>query len=267
MSNVNSGAAASRFFAGKAAIVTGASSGFGRLIARTLGAHGMELWITGRRQAELEKTAASITGAPVHCAAFDLATPGALADLVTRVGREHPHLYALVNNAGLMHPEPIAEGNAAHWRAMFDVNVVAPADGCRAAIAVMRAHGRPGHLVNFSSIAARTDAGRMYGASKLALELVGRSLREELEMDDIRVTTLVPGGFGGTELGREITPGPLQALMKNAAAKNCALDGPNVARALADPQHVANTVLWVLQQPPDVNISEVVVRPPVSITF
>lgn len=267
MSDCGTGRVDRPLFAGKAAIVTGASSGFGRLIARTLAAHGMEVWITGRRLAALEQTAESIGGAPVHCAAFDLATPGALAEMVARVGREHPYLFALVNNAGLLYADPVTSGDAAQWRSMFDVNVVAPADGCRAAVAVMRAHGLPAHLVNFSSLTARMDAGGMYGASKIALEMMSRSLREELEMDEIRVTTIVPGGFGGTELGRTITPGPLQALLRNAAAKGCPLDGPNARRAMADPQHVANTVLWVLQQPVDVNVGEVIVRPPVAISF
>src|SRR5262245_32918774 len=108
----------SKPFEGRAGIVTGASSGLGRVIAQNLGAAGMELWLVGRSAAELEKTAALIReqdGPAAHCVPLELTRAGALAELVTRVGREHRYLFALINNAGVMYPEPILGADPARW--------------------------------------------------------------------------------------------------------------------------------------------------------
>jgi NAD(P)-dependent dehydrogenase (short-subunit alcohol dehydrogenase family) len=59
-----------------------------------------------------------------------------------------------------------------------------------AGIEVMRRQKRPGHLINVSTLAARFDVGGVYGASKIALEMISRSLRLELENDDICVTII-----------------------------------------------------------------------------
>src|SRR5262245_40139549 len=178
-------------YAGRAALVTGASSGIGRTIAQQLGAAGMELWLVGRSAKGLEETASAIAeagGAKTHCESLDLQKRGLLASLIERIGESHPHLFAVINNAGIMHPEPIMSGSMDRWQAMVDVNLLAPVESCQAAVRVMRRQQRPGHLINISSIASRFENGGVYGATKLALEMIGRSLRVELEGDDVGLT-------------------------------------------------------------------------------
>lgn len=253
-------------FGGRAIIVTGASSGIGRAIAVELGRGGAELWLVGRTGAELAQTARMIAeagGPQAHMAELDLRQRGELAALVRQVGAAHPHLFALVNNAGVMHPEPIMSGSMERWQAMFDVNVLAMLEGCKAAVEVMRGHGRPGHLVNIGSVQARFEVPGVYGITKQAVEAIGVSLREELEQDDIRVATVIPGGFA-TQLARGFAPAQLATIAGNFKARGLDFGGPGTERLIADPQHIANMVRYILCQPIEINIQEVIVRPPVS---
>ena len=256
-------------FAGKAVIVTGASSGIGRIVAVELARHGADLWLIGRAQAELEETARQIAaagGATAQVAAMDLQQRGPLARLIEEVGASHPHLFALISNAGVMHPEPILDGTIDRWQAMFDVNVMALLEGCKAAVEVMRAQGKPGHLVNIGSVAARFEAPGVYVATKRMVEQIGATLRLELELDDIRVVTIVPGGFA-TQLSRGMLPETMARVVESARSKGLKLGGSNPEKMISDPQHIANVVRYVLEQPIDLNIQEIVIRPPVSISF
>jgi NADP-dependent 3-hydroxy acid dehydrogenase YdfG len=250
---------------GRAGVVTGASSGIGRAIAQRLGAAGMELWLVARSSDGLKETAAAIEKhrVPAHCEPLDLQKKGALASLIARIGESHPHLFAMVNNAGVMHPEPIMSGRMDRWQAMFDINVLAPVESCQAAVQVMRHQRRPGHLINISSVAARFDNGGVYGASKLALEMIGRSLREELENDDIRVTTIVPGGFS-TQLGRHVEPETWTAIAKKLKDKGLDMEGPKPQRLLGDPDEIAKAIEFVLDQSIDINFEQMTIRPPVN---
>jgi NAD(P)-dependent dehydrogenase (short-subunit alcohol dehydrogenase family) len=251
---------------GRAAIVTGASSGIGRSIALRLGAAGMDLWLVARSREGLQETAAAIqglAGKPAQCEAMDLRQKGAISALIARVGSLHPHLFAVVNNAGVMHPEPIMSGRMDRWQAMFDINVLAPVEACKAAVEVMRKQGANGHLINIGSVAARFDNGGVYGASKLALEMIGRSLREELEHDNIRITTIVPGGFA-TQLGRHVEPETWSAIAGKLQGKGLSFEDPNQERLIGNPDEIAKTIEFVLDQSIDINFEQIVIRPPVN---
>jgi NADP-dependent 3-hydroxy acid dehydrogenase YdfG len=259
----------SNIFTGRAALVTGASSGLGRAIALRLGKAGMAQWLVGRSAEGLAETAGMIAdagGGETHCEVLDLQQRGGLTALIERIGAAHSHFFALINNAGLMHPEPVMSGHPERWQAMFDVNVLAPLEASYAAIALMRQQGKPGHVVNISSLAARFDAGGVYGASKAALEMISRSLRRELEHDDIRVSTIVPGGFA-TQLGRSFEPETLQVLSEAAKGLGMEFGGPGTERLLGDADYIAKAVEFVLAQPPEINMQEIVVRPPVSLEY
>ncbi|MEO0030444.1 MAG: hypothetical protein RIS94_202 [Pseudomonadota bacterium] len=251
---------------GKAVIVTGASSGIGRSIAVELGKAGADLWLVGRNAGELEATAAQVReagGPQAHLAPMDLRQRGLLADLVLDVERQHAHLAGLINNAGVMFPEPILRSSMERWQTMFDINVLAMLEGCQAAVEAMRRQGRSGHLVNIGSVAARFEVPGVYGITKRAVELIGETLRHELEHDDIRVTTIVPGGFA-TQLARGFQPEEMAAIAANFDKLGLEFGGAGTEKVVADPQHIANMVRYVLTQPIDINIQEIVIRPPIS---
>lgn len=252
---------------GRAVIVTGASSGLGASIARSLGASGFELYLVGRSVEGLADTARVIAaaGGPVaHCESLDIAQPGALAAYVTRVGEEHPYLFALINNAGIMHPEALIGGRPDRWRAMMDVNYLAPLEACVAAITVMRRHGNAAHLLNISSVAAELEQYGAYSASKKALEMVCKTLRAELSADDIRITTLVPGAFA-TQLGRDFSPELQAGLAQTALSKGINLAAGPDERVMGNPEYIARAVQYVLSHPPTINIERMVLRPPMDL--
>jgi NAD(P)-dependent dehydrogenase (short-subunit alcohol dehydrogenase family) len=195
---------------------------------------------------------------------MDVCERSALAALVEEVGECHSNLFALINNAGVMYPEPIIEADPERSFEMIMINVMAPMEACRAAVRVMRGQGTPGHLINISSLAGNNDRYGAYSVSKAAVNQMGRALRKELEQDDIRVTTIIPGGFV-TQLGRGFSEG-FMARMASAMADTGIEPGTEEARRLlGDPQHVANMVRYVLEQPIDLNLEEIVIRPPVSL--
>jgi NADP-dependent 3-hydroxy acid dehydrogenase YdfG len=148
---------------------------------------------------------------------------------------------------------------------MFDLNLMAPLEGCRAAIETMREQGGPGHLINVSSVAAGWETGGVYAASKRALEIVSSTLRLELERDNIRITTLVPGGFV-SRLGRYLEPETVRRVAEGQRAKGIEPGVPD-ERTVGDPDHLARAVVYILEQPIGINIERMVVRPPVDIRY
>ena len=195
---------------------------------------------------------------------MDLSERGVLAALIEEAGKRHPHLFALINNAGVMYPEPASEADPERAHEMFMINVLAPMEACRAAVQVMRGHGLPGHLINVSSLAGRNDRYGAYSVSKAALNQLGRVLRRELENDDIRVTTIIPGGFA-TQLGRGFSEESMARFTRAAAAVGFDPEAADAQRVLGDPQHVANIITYVLEQPIDLNLEEITIRPAFSL--
>lgn len=251
---------------GKAIIVTGASSGIGRVVAIELARAGAALWLVGRSADELAATANAIAeagGPPATSVPLDLRSRGGLGKLVADVAAQHPHLFAIINNAGLMHPEPIMQGTMDRWQAMLDVNVLATLEGAHAAVTAMRGHGKPGHIINVSSVAASWEVPGVYGATKKMVEAIGASLRQELEQDDIRVTTIIPGGFA-TQLSRGLNPDQLAQIAEGFERLGIGADQGKLAKVLGDPQHIANVVRYVLEQPIDINFQEILIRPPID---
>jgi NADP-dependent 3-hydroxy acid dehydrogenase YdfG len=162
-----------------------------------------------------------------------------------------------------MHPEPIMSGTIDRWQAMLDINVMAMLEGCQAAVLQMRQHRKPGHLINIGSLQGGFEVPGVYGISKKAAAMITASLRAELEQDDIRITTVIPGGFT-TKLARGFVPEQLAAMVERFAASGLEFNGPGSERILGDPQHIANMVRYILAQPIEINIEEVIIRPPVD---
>ncbi len=253
-------------FSERAVIVTGASSGLGRAIALELGKAGADVWLVGRSPQALDETAKLIAdsgGRPARVAPIDLRERGPLEALVKQVAASHPHMFAMINNAGLMYPEPILSGSIERWQAMLDVNIMATLEGCKAAIEAMRAHAKPGHIINIGSVQARFEEPGVYGISKKAAEMIGDTLRAEVEQDDIRVATIIPGGFR-TQLSRGFIPESLANLGGNLERLGIDPASTDMAKIVGDPQHIANAVRYILETPIEINIQEMVVRPPIS---
>ena len=265
---------------GRVAVVTGASSGIGRAIAERLAADGATVHLVGRTAEPMERSVAAIDGegGRAHAHVLDVVDSDAFATLVNTVADEAGRLDVMVNNAGLGNNKPVLAGGVDEWRTMLDVNVLALLVGSTAAIEAMRRTGSGGHIVNISSIAALRQSSGVYGATKAAVNHITGSLREELEGDDIRVTSLMPGVVAtnfvrnlepevvhgiGALVGMDIDFTPGQPVPDEVLEKAQAALETHIAR----PEDIADAVSYVVSLPRRLNIPELVVRPAQSIQF
>jgi NADP-dependent 3-hydroxy acid dehydrogenase YdfG len=259
-------------FTGKTAVVTGASSGIGRAVALRLGEAGAHVVVSGRRADALADTAEAVTraGGAATAVAAELRDPVAVQGLVDRAMTDTGRLDVMVNNAGVSFLGPIADGDPEAWREMLEVNVLALAVGSRAAIHAMRECGAQGQIVNISSNSTRRESPGFYGATKMAVNAITASLRQELENDTIRVVSVIPG-LTATNLARnqpdlvrglaalvgeeiEVPAGgvlPTGELDRAAAA---------AGQVIAGADDVARAVLFAITQPAELSIPEICVQ-------
>lgn len=256
--------------------VTGASSGFGRAIAEHLGGLGAHVFLAGRTREPMEASAAAIqdAGGRADIAVFDVTDTGALTAWIRGAAEQTGRLDVMINNAGFgVDPGGVIDGDPEAWKAMFDVNVIALAAGCQAAVLAMRSSGSEGNIINISSTAALKRETGLYGATKHAVDVIGSTLRSELEADPIRVTTIKPGVFS-TNFLRNMDRDAVTALANRAGITEPDFDEQgrlprDQIDAIADvmrpivgqPVRVAEAIEYVIGQPIELNIEELVIRP------
>ena len=260
---------------GKVFAVTGASSGIGQRIAETVGSLGAHVIMCGRTADSMEASKAKIVaaggGASVHT--FDICDEQALRAFIDTASAHSDGLDVMVNNAGLGHTgETIADADPAHWREMLDVNVYSLLVGCQQAIRVMRSTGNPGRIINISSIAATNRGSGVYGATKNAVNVISATLRDELQDDDIRVTSLMPGVFASNFV-RNMDPDFINGMAQMLGIEldfkagdklpdelqQKIIDAMN--KQVGDSQALADAVVYIVSQPSNLGIDEIIVRP------
>lgn len=268
-------------FQGQTVAVTGASSGIGQCIAETLGQAGAHIFMCGRTldslQASKDKIEAAGGGASVF--SFDICDDAALIEFVEQAASHGSGLDALVNNAGLGYTDdPIAQGNPAQWREMFDVNVLALLVGCQAAIRAMREKRHPGRIINISSTAALNRASGVYGATKHAVNAINATLRDELQDDDIRVTSIMPGVFTSNFI-RNVDPEIIRGMIAHLGlnidfqpgtkltAEELIAIHEGLSKQIGNPKALADAVSYVLRQPSNIGVDEIVIRPQKNLEF
>jgi NAD(P)-dependent dehydrogenase (short-subunit alcohol dehydrogenase family) len=185
--------------AGELALVSGSTSGLGKVIARRFAAEGASVCVTGRHEGRGGELVAGIEadGGRAVFVAADLGSASACDRLVTEAATALGGLTVLVNNAvasGVGGDGPVAELDPEAWDRILRVNLGAAAFLCRAAIPQMRNHGR-GAIVNISSRAAERGTPRLaaYTASKGGLNALTRSIAVDYGADGIRCNTIQPG--------------------------------------------------------------------------
>ncbi len=236
----------------KVVAITGASSGIGEATARFLAAKGGHVVLGARRTDRLEALAKAIAekGGSVRIRALDVVS---LDDMKTFIGfakAEFGHLDVLVNNAGVMPLSPLASLKVEEWNRMIDVNIKGVLHGIAAALPGMKVQGS-GQIINLSSIGghAVSPTAAVYCATKFAVRAISDGLRQET--DKIRVTIVSPG-VTESELADSISDAAGRDEMK--AFRRIAIPADAIARAIA----------YAIEQPDEVDVSEIIVRPTAS---
>jgi len=237
---------------GKTIVITGASSGIGEATAILLASRGAKVVVGARRTERLEKLAAEIaaSGGTARFRAVDVTSRQDVQALVDFAKAEFGQVDVLINNAGVMPLSMMADLKTDEWDRMIDVNIRGVLHGIAAVLPDMRAR-RNGQIINVASIGAHVvvPTGAVYCATKYAVWAISEGLRQE--NPDVRVTIISPGVVA-TELGHDIT---------DEATKGALTEWRKTSLT---PDAIARAVAYAVEQPDDVDVNEVIVRPTAS---
>ncbi len=217
-------------FAGRRALVTGASRGIGAAVAERLAAEGADVAIVARTLEAHDHLAGSLRDTAARIQAYGRVPTVVVADMASPADRERvvPEAEAglggpveiLVNNAAAAMYAPVATMPSKRRRILFEVNALAPLDLAQAVIPGMT-EGGEGWVVNLTSATARPGAGNptmtLYGASKAALNRITDGLARELAGTGIRVNAVEPRAAVLTEgadalVGSSLTPEQIESV-------------------------------------------------------
>jgi NADP-dependent 3-hydroxy acid dehydrogenase YdfG len=236
---------------GKVVAITGASSGIGEATASLLAERGAKVILGARNPDRLDAVTARISaaGGEAVTKATDVSSRGDLMEFVSLATATYGQLDVLVSNAGIMPVSPFDELRVDDWEAMVDVNLKGVLFGIAAALPVFRRQGY-GHFVNVASTAAfRVTPGQsVYAGTKMAVRAVSEGLRQEAG-ENLRVTIISPG-MTSTNFADSITD-PVARAELEQRRDVIAMPPAAVARAIA----------FAIEQPPGVDVGEIVVRP------
>ncbi|WP_416297608.1 SDR family oxidoreductase [Paenibacillus illinoisensis] len=235
---------------GKVVVITGASSGIGEATARLLAQQGAHVVIGARRVERLQALASSIRseGGSVEVQALDVTQLEEMQSIVDLALTRYGRLDVVVNNAGLMPLSPLEALKVDEWNRMIDVNIRGVLHGIAAGLPVMRKQGA-GQFINIASIGAYavTPTASVYCATKYAVRAITEGLRLEVG-GDIRVTLVSPG-VTESELADTITDVGAREFMKD------------YRRVSIPASAIAQSILYAISQPAEVDVNEIVVRP------
>ncbi|MCL1635903.1 SDR family NAD(P)-dependent oxidoreductase [Luteimonas sp. SX5] len=234
----------------KTILITGATSGFGAAAAERFASAGWRVVVTGRRADRLRQFVDRHGADRVHAAAFDIRDTDAMLAAIDAIPPAFADIDVLVNNAGLaLGTAPAQRADLAQWRQMIDTNATA-----LVALTHRLLPGlieRKGAIVNISSIAGSYPytGGNVYGATKAFVTQFSLGLRSDLHGTGVRVTSIEPG-LAETEFTLVRTSG-------DQGASDKLYEGAHPITG----EDIAETIWWVANLPPHLNINRLEVMP------
>jgi NADP-dependent 3-hydroxy acid dehydrogenase YdfG len=237
---------------GKVVVITGASSGLGESTARFLAANGAKVVLGARRKDRIDALVNDITakGGSVLGFKTDVTKRGDVEALVKGAMDRYGRIDVIVNNAGIMSIAPMAALKVDEWDRMIDVNIKGILYGVAAVLPIMQKQ-KQGHIINIASVVGfkiLAPGGVVYSATKFAVRAVTEGLRMETRADNIRTTIISPGAVA-TELAEGTSDEAIRENLRELY--KIAIPADSIAHAIA----------YAIEQPADVEIDEVVVRP------
>ncbi|MDQ0631708.1 SDR family oxidoreductase [Pantoea agglomerans] len=233
----------------KVILITGASSGIGAGIAREMAKTDAILLLGARRESRLAALAEELqfNGAEVAIKALDVTRREEMTQFVEYALERWGRVDVMINNAGIMPLSPMASLRVEEWDQMIDVNIKGVLYGIASVLPTMLAHQR-GHIINIASIGALavSPTAAVYCATKFAVRAISDGLRQE--NSQLRVTCVHPGVVE-SELASTITDPAAAEAMQHY-------------RAIAlQPDAIGRAVRYAIEQPEEVDVNEIVVRP------
>lgn len=267
------------YVAGKTIVITGAGSGFGRLISQKAAAMGAKLVCSDIQTTAVEDTTAGIIGEGGDAIAVttDVTNMSQMKALAAKALEKYGAIDVMVNNAGIM-PLALYSDHALaieRWSKCIDINFKGVLHGIVCVYDQMISQGH-GHVINVSSIYGNfpvLGAG-VYGATKSAVNFLSESLRVE-SRGRIKVTIVKPTGVPGTKLGEGVlnpqaitgivghNAGDYIKIMRSMIAGDldaARLDPENLDYVALDPAFIADQVIHAINQPDGVSIGDITVR-------
>ncbi|MEH1791381.1 SDR family oxidoreductase [Nostoc sp.] len=236
----------------KVIVITGASSGIGEATAKLLAQNGANVVLGARRTEKLEAIVKEIRdqGNIAEFKAVDLRDREDVKAFIHFAKEKFGRVDVIFNNAGVMPLSPMNALKVEEWDTMIDVNIRGVLNGIAAGLPLMEAQGG-GQFINTASIAAHMvgPTSAVYSATKYAVWAISDGLRQESK--NIRVTIISPGVVE-TELGSEIADDAVKGFLKE------------LRKTALTPQTIAQSVLFAVSQPDDVDVNEIIVRPTAS---
>jgi NAD(P)-dependent dehydrogenase (short-subunit alcohol dehydrogenase family) len=229
---------------GKVAIVTGGGQGLGEATTRALSALGVIVVCADMQAAKAEAVAESLRadGCAAESLRLDVTDENSVRDVIETTRQKHGHIDILINNAGTDVTKPLHEITVAEWERVIDVNLRGAFLMAKHAVPHMYQQGS-GHIVNVASTAAKRmwSNASAYHASKWGLLGFSHALFTEARQFGVKVSAIVAGGMRTPFILDRFPDTPLSNLQ--------------------DPKSVAETIVFVLRQPPETIIPEVMVVP------
>lgn len=231
---------------GKVVLVTGASSGIGRAMARAVAAAGAQVALVGRSADRLQAVASDI-GKDALAVSAELTKPGEVDRVVSETVVRFGRIDILLPNAGLYIPGNVAEGDPDAWDELMAINVSSVFRLARAVLPGMIAQDG-GHIVITSSVSGHQAIHwePIYSASKHAIQSFVHGLRRQVAKHNIRVGEIAPGVVLN-ELWGYNDPAAIAAKVETREGLRS--------------EDVADAVLYMLTRPANVTIRDLVILP------
>ncbi|XP_022085819.1 dehydrogenase/reductase SDR family member 11-like [Acanthaster planci] len=253
-------------WAGRVALVTGASSGIGQATARALARHGMRVIGCARNIKPIEDDAqvlladSTVTGS-LHAIKCDLTQEDDILAVFAQIKEKFGGVDVCVNNAGMNYsgslasPEGVLSGVTAKWRDMLDVNFLAVAICCREAVKQMEEKGATdGQLLVTNSMSGHrltSKTSHFYAITKHAVTALVEAVRRELKEKQSRIRIA------------QVSPGLVETAFRERSYPN---DDPATCRQFyktlkpLSSEDVVESMLYVLQAPPHVQVHDILIR-------
>lgn len=237
----------------KVVLITGASSGIGEATARHLARKGAHVVLGARRTDRLETLAAEIQaqGGSATFRALDVTRAEDMQAFAGFALETFGRIDVIINNAGVMPLSKLEALKVDEWNRMIDVNIRGVLHGIAATLPVMQRQ-RSGQIINMASIGAHmvSPTAAVYCATKYAVWAISEGLRQEVGAD-VRVTTICPG----------VTESELADSISDPAGRE---EMRSFRRIAISPDAIAAAAAYAIEQPAEVDVSEIIVRPTAS---